>query len=102
VLLTTMTLTPGAGDYLACFSTSLTHSATSAYIYCSLYVDGVQVAASERRIRVDNSGTIAVHSISIQYILAGVGAGQAVEIRWRTTAATATAYQRNLSLVRLN
>ena len=52
-----MTLTPGAGDYLIWFSGSVEGSATNSTQNVSLYVNGAQVAHSEREIFTEGSIT---------------------------------------------
>jgi phage-related tail fiber protein len=101
VLMTSMTLTPGAGNYLALFSGSLSHSALQD-TYMSFYVNGVQVTASERRFSVvDIKQQGMICPVSMQAILASVSAGQAIEVKWKTTGATATVYKRALTLIKI-
>lgn len=101
VLMTSMSLTPGAGNYMVWFSTSVDHDSSNESIFASLYVNGVQVADTEREFKrggaaADNKGSLAFN----KYIT-GVLAGQVVEVRWRTPAATASAYQRTLTLLKV-
>jgi len=97
VLMAGMTLTPGAGDYLAVFSTSV--KATSASnIFVSIYVNGVQQAHTERRV-FQESSIAGFEQPLMTYAHIAVGAGQAVEIKWRTDVAnTITANARTLNL----
>jgi hypothetical protein len=100
VLIDSMTITPGAGDYHIWFSGSVECNATS-YQYVSLYVNGVQEAHTERQIRTegsipDNPFVVATHAR-----VTGVTAGQAIEVRWRTTAGTATIHERTLAVTKI-
>jgi hypothetical protein len=100
-LLDSMTLTPGAGDYMLQFGTSLSLSTTSS-VYVSVYVNGVKVAASERRLTVaDLKVQDSVVPLHIGYILTGVLAAQAIEIKWRVGSGTATSYQKSLMLLKV-
>ncbi|MBP9813902.1 LamG domain-containing protein [Candidatus Woesebacteria bacterium] len=95
----TMSITPGAGDYLVYFSTSIKKSTGGSDQFISLYVNGAQITHTERQIGSDTSfdaGDISSHPISIQAYVASVGAGQAIEVRWKTSAGTATAHERTL------
>ena len=100
VLMNAMTLTPGAGTYLAMFSSSLSHSTTQS-IHVSLYANSVRKDESERRLNVvDLKVQGSEFPVAIQSIVT-VGAGQAIEVKWHTTGATATAYQRTLTLIKI-
>lgn len=95
-----MTLTPGAGTYLVMFSTSVMHSASQS-IYVSIYANGGQVAESECQLTVaDTKVQNSVFPLSTQAVVT-VAAGQVIEAKWRTTGATATAYQRILTLLKI-
>jgi len=101
-LLNSMTLTPGAGTYLALFSSSFYYGSqgSSPVTYHSLYVNGAQLAETERQ---------PTHESSLDYTnipvatngVVSPGAGQAVEVRWRSSATdTRTAHQRTLVLLK--
>jgi hypothetical protein len=95
-----MTLTPGAGTYLVMFSTSVAHSATQS-LYVSIYANGSKVNESECRLTVtDMKVQASVFPLSTQAVVT-VAAGQVIEVKWRTTGATATAYQRILTLLKI-
>jgi len=99
-LMNSMTLTPGAGTYLAMFSSSISHSNPDS-IYVSLYGNSVQVAASERRVtNADLKLSGSVFPVATQAMIT-VAAAQAIEVKWRTPGATATAYQRTLTLIKV-
>jgi hypothetical protein len=97
VLMTGMTLTPGAGDYFASFSADADHSSPTDTVTISLYVNSVQVANSERAII---PGALR-SPLVLTYLLTGVAAAQAIEIKWRTSAATATVHKRALTLLKV-
>lgn len=99
VLMTSMTLTPGAGDYLAVFSTSVHNDTAGALVRCSLYVNSVQQAHTEREILAEGS----LLPPGFQHLLAtnahlSVGAGEDVEVHWHVSAGTGTAGRRTLNL----
>ena len=103
VLLDSMTYTPGAGDFRGSFGTSIKGSANGQTIYISIYVNGVQVASTERQFSLQDLKIVGtIIPIDINFIVTGVLAAQAIEVRWRTTSGTATAYTRSLSLFRVN
>ena len=80
-LINLMTLTPGAGNYVVMFSAPISHSAQNGTLVLSVYVNAVQVSGSEKTVLVKGNRDLAgyIHKIT------GVGAGQAVEMRWRNT-----------------
>lgn len=100
-LLAGMTLTPGAGNYMVWFSTSVDHTAANDSIWVSLYVNGVQVPDTERLFRRGGAAADTAGPLAFNKYITGVGAGQVVEVRWRTTGATANAYQRTLTLMKV-
>jgi hypothetical protein len=100
VALSGMSITPGAGDYLIWFSGSMESSATSTQ-YASIYVNGAQLGHSERRVFTEGSIPSTSFPVATHAYVTGVGAGQAIEVRWRTTGGTATMHQRTLVVQRL-
>lgn len=96
-----MTLTPAAGTYLAMFSTTASHSSTGATISFSLYAGGAQAAASVRTIIPRPTNATNQIAVATQGIVT-VNGSQAVEVRWSTSASTATANQRTLTLIKLS
>jgi len=80
VLVDSMTITPGAGDYHIWFSGSVECSA--GYQYISLYVNGVQEAHTEREIRTEGSIPNTPFSVATHARVTGVTAGQAIEVQW--------------------
>lgn len=110
VLMDSMTITPGAGTYFVEAGTTIQSSTSNALITITLYANGVAQPNSARTgmPRVDASGglggnanTVVTTSISTSGIVT-VGAGQAIELRWRTQAGTASAFPRSITLIRTN
>ncbi len=96
VALASMSITPGAGNYMIWFSTSVEHTVAGASAFLNLYVGGVLVPRTEREFRRGNQSQAS--GVVFQVYLTGVGGGEALEVRWRTTAATATAHERTLTI----
>ncbi len=96
-----MTLTPGAGDFLVWFSGSVVGSDSGSYQRVSIYVDGVKVPESEREVFQESSIIDTDFNIHTHASVTGVGAGQAIEIRWhRSGSGTATMHERTLVVQR--
>lgn len=97
-VVTDLAATPSAGTYLAFFSCSLQNSNAGKIQTVSLYVGGTRVAESERSANSPDANRPA--SLSTQAVVV-VGAGDAVEVHWKTDANTATMLGRTLTLLRL-
>lgn len=94
-----MTLTPGIGNYVVHFSTSIQKSPGASYQQIALYVGNTQVSHTTRTIGSDSSldtGVTSSNPISIDAYVSTVGATDAIEIRWYTNNGTATAHERTL------
>lgn len=98
ILATSMSITPESGTYLVIFSGSASNSSNNQSIFPSVYVDGVQVAASERRVFRLAANDGAPFACVTQ---ATVNGAQAIEGRWRVSAGTGSMYQRTLVLVKV-
>ncbi|MFQ5908655.1 MAG: DUF2341 domain-containing protein [Thermoplasmata archaeon] len=96
VLMDSMSLTPGAGDYLAVFSTSVSLSAVG-FVRISIFVNGVQQAHTEREQFQESSIVNSAYAIATHANIT-VGVGETVEVRWLVTAGTGTAFRRTLNL----
>lgn len=94
-----MTLTPGAGTYLATFSTYCTHSTAGGTVQVAIRTNSVVETASVR-IWSPSSTSTDRGVISTQAIVAPT-AGQVVDVAWQSSATTATCNDRSLILVRL-
>lgn len=103
-LLTSMTISPVAGNYLLFFTTTITSNAAGAAITGSVYVAGAQLARTVMKISPLDGGTLssgtARGSLAIVTSVS-VAAGQAVEIRWSTSSGTATCGPRIMNLLSL-
>lgn len=100
-----MTITPAAGNYLVLFSGWCTHNSNGDTITISIFNNGSQVTASIRTIlpRITSSfGTPAASDMAVMTngVVTATGSG-AVTIDWSTTGATATCTNRTLDLIRL-
>jgi hypothetical protein len=98
VLLTGMTVTPGAGDYIVIFTGSYENTNSNKQGPISIYVNGTQVAASI--IQTLAPGNQAQPTATQAYVT-GVAAGQAIEVRWKVLANTGTFHQRTLIVHRV-
>lgn len=99
VLVSGMTLTPAAGTYLVWFTGSVDHSSSNDSIETSIYAGGVQNSASERRFTRGLFSNVTTPFSSVAIVT--VNGAQAIEGRWRTTAATATMHERTLAILRV-
>jgi hypothetical protein len=97
----TITATPGAGDYLVYFDTSVRNASVS-LIYTSIYVGGTQVDHSERVHYVEASFPNMEIPVTTHAYISGVAAGQTISIRWHTSAGTASALQRTMVIQKVN
>ena len=100
VLATTMTITPGAGTFLVFFSGSAEIDDNNESVEMSIYGNAVSVPASEVR----SGPGLANQAMPFgTHALLTVGAGQAIEGRWRVSnvAATATMHERTLTALRV-
>lgn len=102
VVVSGMTMTPGAGDYVVWFSSSVENSAGTDDQFVSLYLDGTQLAHTERQATVDSSIPGSPFPVATHAFLSGVTAGQAIDVRWRTTGGTATMHERTLVAAPVN
>lgn len=104
-LITSMTLTPVAGTWIAWFSCDINSAVAGAAISVSLYVGGVQNAASLRKIVPFSGGTLTSGSARGAVAINGtvtVNGSQAIEVRWSTSNAGPTAASRALTLLRIS
>lgn len=100
-----MTNTPAAGTYYVAFHTTFTHSANNATITYTLYSGGTAITGTamvaEPTIQGGLTPTLPFSQPGSVSGFATVNGSQAIEVRWKTSAATATAGTRILSLVRV-
>jgi len=93
-----MTLTPGAGDYLVWFSGSIEASGGNTTQNVSIYVNGVKAAHTEREIFTEESIPNSSFPVATHLYVTGVGAGDTIDVRWRTSSGTATMHERTLTV----
>jgi hypothetical protein len=100
VLLSGMTVTPAAGTYKVMAHASSTLSSNT-NIFFSLYVGGSQVSNSEgQRTRASNQTNTQRMDWNF-FDDVTVNGTQAIEIRWRVASGTGTAYDRQLSILKV-
>lgn len=103
-LMTSMTITPGAGDFLVFFSGTVDFNGNiTEIIDVSIYVNGVQQAASIRHAASDGATSDDMHiPVAISGYRITAAAAQAVEIRWSSNNGnTIQAFERNLTLLQI-
>jgi hypothetical protein len=101
--LNSMSIIPGAGDYLVWFSGSMeSGDPGNSWQYISVYMNGVQEAHTERRMYTEYSIRNTSFPVGTHAKITGVGAGEAIEVQWRTSAGTATMHQRTLVVYKIN
>lgn len=105
---TLLTVTPTVtGRYLIIASLSVRNSSVLATITGSIYVNGSQIGASSRT-AISTTRTlitlitcdvvdVPMHTQTIQNVVAG----QAIDLRWKTSGGTATAHQRTLTILKV-
>jgi phage-related tail fiber protein len=101
-LLDSQTATPGAGNYMVWFSTNVSHSASNGIVYISIFSNGVQIAESERKlVLTDQKQQGQVVPLETHTYISGLGAGQAIEVKWKTSGATASCYNKTLMIAKV-
>ena len=92
-------MSPPAGTYFAMFNGSFHHSTSAAITTFNICANGVTV---DNSIRTIGAEAIANDRVTVQTSgFATVSAGQAIDVRWSTTANSATGYNRGLYLMRV-
>lgn len=86
-----------AGHYLIIFTTTIGNSGATNDTFVSLFVDGVQRTATERKTDTIANGYRVVNTIVWEETV--TGNNQTIEVRWRTTGGTATSVRRGFSLM---
>lgn len=93
-----MSITPGAGTYLAWFSSSFYNSGASNAGQIAIFVGGSEQVHSRRWYSVPAANVYLVMS-TLVYVT--VGAGQAIDVRWRTAGGTFYCEERALMLLKI-
>ncbi len=87
IIATGMNITPGPGDYLVFFTCSSSNSANNQTNNFSIFSNNIQILASEiTHTTVLNDA----NPVSAIAYVAGLGAGQVIDVRWKTTGGIAT------------
>ena len=97
VLMSGMSTTPSAGEYLVVLAGDLSHNASGGQIYTSIYVAGSQRVGSQRFYQRQG----AVNGQFVSFAKVGVNGAQAIEGRWRVNSGTGTNYNRQLLLIKV-
>ncbi|NIQ91673.1 MAG: DUF2341 domain-containing protein, partial [Deltaproteobacteria bacterium] len=98
----TMTITPGAGDYLIWFSGSIMNTASPSVQHVSLFVNGSQLAHTEREIDQEESLTTTYFPVATHALKASVGDNEAIAVYWKRDTGTATMKARTLTVYKIN
>jgi len=94
--LDSMSITPGAGDYMVWFSGSMEGNTSNSRQDIEISVNGTGVAHTERQMFTENSILNTSMPVATHAKVTGLGSGEAIEVRWRTSAGTATMHERTL------
>lgn len=103
-VITGMTITPAAGDYMVWFSAGINSSNAGSTQHVSMYVGGVQKTDSDRTISPFDGGTLSSTTAGCCVAINGkvtVNGSQAIDIRFRTSGGTATCSARTLNIMRI-
>lgn len=93
VVITGMTVTPGAGDYLVFFTGAVENTGFGDPVTISIYTNGSQIAASV--VKSESFGGMS-NPIGSNAFITNLGAGQAIEVKWKVSNGTGTCHQRTL------
>jgi hypothetical protein len=88
-----MSITPGAGNYIAWFTGTVYNSNFNKVVFASLYVGGVQVPYTVREVYK------AEGAITFQAYITGVGASDAIEVYWRVDGGIGYMQERVLTIL---
>ncbi|MHC4072682.1 MAG: hypothetical protein ACYTGS_11740, partial [Planctomycetota bacterium] len=99
-----MSIIPGAGDYLVWFSGTLKCNSAGSTQHVSLFVDTSQIGLehTEREITTETSIANTPFVVATHAYIQNLTAGQAINVRWKTTAITATMLERTLVVTKVN
>lgn len=103
-LMTNMSLTPGSGQYLVFFSSDISSSIAGATISVSIYVNGVQVPGTLRKVIPYAGGALSTppgrEVVAInQTVIAGET--DEIEVWWSTSNTGPTTSSRTLTILRI-
>jgi hypothetical protein len=97
-----MTVTPGAGDYLIWFSGSIMNTVKPSVQHVSLFVNGSQLAHTEREVDQEESLTTTYFPVATHARKVSVGDGEAIAVYWKVDTGTATMKARTLTVYKIN
>ena len=98
IALTGLTVTPGAGRYLVMLSASGSMSNKAYTGHSVININGVNQAATVRRIQKNNAGDETTLAAQCEAVVAD---GQVIEPRFYTDGGTFTLEERNFTIVRI-
>ena len=104
IVLTGMSITPVSGTYQVIGTTTFQHNTNNALAFLSIWI-GAQVASSQvsatpqPQAGIGSSLNLNIPATSIAEV--SVNGSQAIELRWRTSAGTATSLNRVLMIQRI-
>ena len=99
-LSTPMSVTPGAGDYIVSFTGSVANSNSGKGVTVSIYVNGSQLTYTQSTGTSSNAND--KQSVAFNAYVTSLGAGQPIEVYWRTESNTATLTNRCLIVRKVN
>lgn len=102
VVINSMTITPGAGTYLALFSSSGNVSNNGSVGNYAIFVNGTIIQHSERNKNVTSNQSNNLDDALNTQTVATVTAGQAIDVRFTINTGTFTVHERSLILVKLS
>ena len=103
VVITGMTITPGAGTYLAMFSSSGHGTAANQQMMYAIFDDGVIISHTERELDFDSSGTVAALRFTMHtQDIVTVADAEAIDVRFQISTGTFTVNERSLVLIKLS
>lgn len=106
VVMTGQTITPAAGTYLVWYSNTVTCPSLGATVTATIFVNGSQLTHSERHFQVSVTGVLGLGGTSDGVLaaqgLCTVTGSQAIDVRWKTSTGTASAFQRALNILRVS
>jgi len=98
-LSTALSITPGVGDYLVFFTGTVSNSNSGRAVILSIYSNGIRIPVTEiTAIPGANNEKV---SVATNAYITGLVAGQAIEMRWRAGANTASITNRTLIVQRV-
>lgn len=95
-----VSITPGAGEYMVWFSTSILNTDNNSTVWLGLCINGILQTHTEREVFIDK-GSTSVVPVSIQMYITGLSSGEPISVYWKVSRGTAIARERTLTMVRV-